>query len=114
MGTSFFPNDSNIEDMVNLELFNDPSLLQFLHRNLAYLIIGFFLLIFFITIKNKRFIHLKRATYFVFFALVFQIILGIFTILSGAQIILASMHQTGSIILIISSLFLIHKDSKIN
>jgi cytochrome c oxidase assembly protein subunit 15 len=114
MGDSYFPNDSNIEDMKNLELFYNPSLLQFLHRNFAYLIIGFFLLIFFIIIKNKIFVHLKMAIFFVFLALVFQIILGILTILSGAQIFLASMHQTGSIILIISSLFLIHKDSKIN
>ena len=38
MGTSFFPDDSLMMDLFNLESFNDPSLVQFMHRSLAYLI----------------------------------------------------------------------------
>ena len=43
-----------------------------------------------------------------------QIILGILTLLSGAQIILASMHQISSIFLVSSSIYLIYLNSKIN
>ena len=114
MGSSYFPNDSDLRDIFHWDFFNNPSLLQFFHRNIAYLIIVYFLIMFFIIFNNKKFIHLKKTTIYVLLALLFQVILGIFTILSGAQILFASMHQTVSIILIISSLFLIRKDSKIN
>jgi len=40
--------------------------------------------------------------------------LGILTVLSGAQIFLASMHQIGSIFLITASIILVFKNSKIN
>ena len=40
-------------------------------------------------------------------ALIFQIILGVLTILNGAQMFLASMHQIGSIALISISVYLL-------
>jgi len=40
--------------------------------------------------------------------------LGIVTVLSGANIILASLHQIGSIFLVSSSLVLIFKNAEIN
>jgi len=40
--------------------------------------------------------------------------LGILTVLSGAQIFLASMHQIVSILLITTSLILVFKNSRIN
>ena len=43
-----------------------------------------------------------------------QMILGILTILSGAQIILSSMHQIGSIFLVTSTVILIFENSKTN
>ena len=49
-----------------------------------------------------------------FITLLLQIFLGILTILSGAQIILASLHQIGSIFLVTASLILVFKNSKIN
>ena len=43
-----------------------------------------------------------------------QIFLGIVTILSGAQMFLASMHQISSIILISLSIYLLFLNKKIN
>ena len=40
--------------------------------------------------------------------------LGIFTVISGAQIILASLHQIGSIFLVTFSVILVFKSTKIN
>ena len=37
-----------------------------------------------------------------------QIVLGIFTLLSGAQILIASMHQISSIFLVSSSVYLVY------
>ncbi len=112
MNEKIFPNDSSYADLFSLKLFETPSLLQFMHRNLAYFIFLLFLIIFLFVFKNNKYAHLKKITLLVFGVLVLQIFLGILTILSGAQIILASIHQIGSIILVASSLLLVFKDSK--
>ena len=44
MGSAFFPDDNKIINLFNFAAFNDPSLVQFMHRNLAYLILAFYLL----------------------------------------------------------------------
>ena len=41
MGSSYFPDDNEIINLFNLTVFNDPSLVQFMHRNLAYIIMLF-------------------------------------------------------------------------
>ena len=38
MNYSYFPDDSKIMNLFTINVFNDPSLVQFIHRNLAYLI----------------------------------------------------------------------------
>ena len=35
MGSSYFPDDSMISDLFNMAVFDDQSLVQFIHRNLA-------------------------------------------------------------------------------
>ena len=64
--------------------------------------------------KNSNFVYLRKSVIFVFISLTIQILLGILTIISGAQIILSSMHQIGSIILIITSIILVFQNSRIN
>ena len=64
--------------------------------------------------KYNEYSYLRKYTLIVFFSILFQVLLGILTLLSGAQIILASMHQIGSIFLIISTSILVLKNSRIN
>jgi len=45
MGSGFFPDDNSIKNLFKLSVFNDPSLVQFIHRFLAYLILLFYLII---------------------------------------------------------------------
>ena len=114
MNGNYFPNDSVAADFISLNSLSVPSLVQFLHRNLAYLIFFIFLFILILTLKNDNYKHLRVYVYLVTFFLFFQIFLGILTIISGAQIILASMHQIGSIFLVTSTIVLIFKNSKTN
>jgi len=113
MGSSYFPNDNNIVNIFKLSAFSDPSLVQFMHRNLAYLIFLFYLIIL-IKIYIKKLINLYFAINLVGLLLFIQIFLGIFTLLHGAQILLASMHQISSIFLVSSSLYLLYLNSKSN
>jgi len=110
MGTSYFPNDSDFINLFTFNAFNDPSLVQFIHRNLAYLILGFYLLILFnIYVKKKStFYNLIKI---IGFLLIIQIILGIFTLINGAQIFLASMHQISSIFLVSSAIYFFYFNS---
>jgi len=114
MDQSYFPNDSSIEDLLSLSSFENPSLVQFMHRNMAYIIFLLFFIILIKGFKNRDFIYLRKNILFVFLFLIFQIFLGIFTIIYGAQIFIASMHQIGSIFLISASLILIFRNSKIS
>jgi len=113
MGSSYFPNDNLIVDFFKLSVFNEPSLVQFIHRNLAYLISILYLIIFFhIHLKNLR--DFIKTIYLVGALLLLQIFLGIFTLLSGAQILLASMHQISSIFLVLSTIYLVFINLKTN
>jgi len=114
MNQSYFPDDSNIKDLFSMNALETPSIVQFIHRNIAYFIILLFSLIATMIYRNKDFVYLRSTVLLVFVFLFLQTFLGILTVLSGAQIILASMHQIGSILLITSSLILVFKNSRIN
>tara|TARA_B100001250_G_scaffold404563_1_gene420740 strand:- start:700 stop:1650 length:951 start_codon:yes stop_codon:yes gene_type:complete len=107
MGTSYFPDDNKFLNIFKITAFSDPSLVQFMHRNLAYLILSFYLIILVNVYKNKL-IELYLAINLVGILLVIQIILGIVTLIYGAQIFLASMHQISSIFLVSSSVFFLY------
>ena len=111
MGTSYFPDDNLIVNLFRLSSLSEPSLVQFIHRNLAYLIMIFYLFIFFKVYRNKL-SNYFRILNTIAFLLVLQIILGILTLLSGAQIFISSMHQISSIFLISSSVYFLYLNTK--
>ena len=113
MNTSYFPNDSNFIDLFSLAALSDPSLVQFMHRNLAYFILVFYLVISFDVFK-KNLTSLFFIIKIVGFLLLFQIILGILTLLNGAQIFIASMHQISSIFLVSSSIYFLYLNNNSN
>ena len=106
MGSTYFPDDNNYFNIFKFSAFSDPSLVQFMHRNLAYLILIFYLIIVYKVYKEKL-VQLYSAINLVGLILFIQIILGILTLLYGAQIFLASMHQISSIFLVSSSVYLL-------
>ncbi len=114
MNQSYFPDDSNLRDLFSLKALETPSILQFIHRNVAYFIILLFSFIAIIIYRYKDFAYLRNITQLIFIFLFLQTFLGILTVLSGSWIILASMHQTGSILLVTTSLILVFKNSRIN
>jgi len=114
MNGSFFPDDSLYKDLFKFSILENSSLLQFVHRATAYVIFFIFTLITILIFKNKNLTYLRRSSMMVLFFLIFQIFLGVLTVLSGAEILIASMHQIGSIILVSGTLILVFESSKIN
>ena len=113
MGNNYFPDDNSIDDLFKLTAFDSPSLVQFIHRNLAYVILLFFLIILFDVYKNKL-TNFYLPVNLVGFLLFLQIFLGIITLLYGAQILVSSMHQISSIFLVSSCVYLLYINKKFN
>ena len=107
MGASYFPDDSRFVEFFNISLFDNPSIVQFIHRNLAYLICFIYLYILYEVFKNGN-SRLKFPILIIGGTLLFQIFLGILTILSGVKIFYASLHQINSILIIISTLYFLY------
>ena len=107
MGASYFPDDSKMIEFLNISVFDNPSIVQFLHRNLAYLImiVYIFLLISIFKETNKIF---RKPILIIGISLFLQVVLGVLTILSGVKIIYASLHQINSILIILSSLYFLY------
>ena len=108
MNGSFFPNDVGYKDLINTQLLSNPSIVQFLHRLIAYLLLFFIIILNFIYFKQKF-----NFKYMLFFdlAILIQILLGIVTLISGVEIKYASLHQLGSILVLSSYLLILYKNS---
>ena len=111
MGDTYFPDDNLITNLFNFSSLNEPSLVQFIHRNFAYIIMIFYLFIFFKVYRNKLSDYFKILNTIGVF-LILQIFLGILTLLSGAQMIFSSMHQISSIFLVSSSIYFLYLNTK--
>ena len=107
MGKSYFPDDNLYKNIFSISAFSDPSLVQFMHRNLAYIIFSSYLSILFYIYKKKKH-DLYKIINLIGFFLILQIILGIITLINGAQIITSSMHQISSVFLVSSSIYFIY------
>ena len=107
MGSSYFPDDSKLNEFLNINVFDNRSAVQFIHRNLAYIIILVYLYIFYyiFTLDNKKYL---KPIIIIGLSLLLQVILGIATILSGVKIFYASLHQINSILIILSTLYFLY------
>ena len=107
MGSSYFPDDSKFIEFLTISVFDNPSIVQFIHRNLVYLIIliYIYLLIFVFNHPNKIF---RKPVLIIGISLFLQIILGVLIILSGVKIFYASLHQINSILIILSTLYFLY------
>ena len=111
MGSHFFPDDIEIKHFKDLINFNNHSLVQFFHRGIAYLI-SIYILILTFNIFKKNNQKLYRPILIVLSILLIQIVLGIATLMSGLNIMLASSHQFFSTILILTSINLYYSAIK--
>ena len=111
MGNHYIPDDFVSNKIISFFDFNNHSLVQFYHRNFAYLITLYIFVLFFYIIRNKE-KNLYKPIFLLVSFLVLQIVLGIFSLLSDLNIWIASAHQISSVILILIALNLYY--SRIN
>ncbi len=111
MGYTYLPNDLIFTDLKNLFDFENHSLIQFYHRNLAYFL-SLYILILALFIFKFSVIRLYKSISLILFFLIIQIILGILTLISGLNIYLASGHQITSVLLVLTAINLYYSHIK--
>ena len=100
MGQKYFPDDTNYNNLLNFE---NHSIVQFYHRNLAY-ILSIYIIVLCLYLLRKVDKNLYKPILLILITLTFQIVLGISTLLSNLHILIASSHQIFSVILVLSAL----------
>ena len=108
MGQNYYPDDSYFSDLFKLNAFDNHSIVQFINRNMAYVILIFYLFMVFKFSKIKV-KYINNIIYIIGIILFLQIFLGIFTLLSGANIFYSSLHQINTIFLFSSSIYFIFR-----
>ncbi len=101
MGGRFVPEGFWRAELGIANLFENVATVQFVHRNLAYLIV---LLTgaFWVAARRLPSGPARRATHLVLGAALVQVALGVATLLHGVPIPLASAHQAGAVLLLTS------------
>ena len=111
MGYTYLPNDLIFTDFKNLIDFENHSLIQFYHRNLAYFLTLYILALAFFVFRFSI-IKLYKSIFLILFFLLIQITLGILTLTSGLNIYLASGHQITSVLLVFTAINLYYSHIK--
>ena len=108
MNGKFIPTDIDKNDLIKISSTDNATVIQFYHRMIAYL------LIIFLIILNYLF-YLKKipntSINILNIAITIQIILGIITLITGVKIEYASIHQLGSVFVLLSFLFIYYKNT---
>ena len=97
----------SILNFLILIFFDNPSIVQFLHRNLAYLIVIIYIYLLILVFRDTNKIF-RKPIIIIGVSIFLQVVLGVVTLLSGVKIIYASLHQINSILIILSSLYFLY------
>jgi len=108
MNNNYLPDDTDFKTITLSNIFYNHSLIQFLHRNIAYIIFVYSTVISINVFYNKK-KYLYAPLFFLLFMVFIQISLGIMTLINGLNIVYASIHQISTIFLLVSSINFYHK-----
>jgi len=111
MDGDFVPVGYFIQNPAWRNFFENTAAIQFNHRVLAYIILAFAI---WIWVKARKVVHLRKITTMFMVVLLWQVVLGVWTLLTGAQndlfhIKLALIHQFSSIFVFLIALAVVWK-----
>lgn len=101
MHGSYFPAGAFTEVPKWINFFNNKGLVQFVHRNIAYLIILTAVLLFVTVSRKMGSCKMQKLTALILGSVVLQIVFGIATLLLFVPVSLASIHQVFGLILLL-------------
>jgi cytochrome c oxidase assembly protein subunit 15 len=92
-----------------VNIFVAPQTIVFIHRWFAFVVLAAVIYVYFIVRKTNYQSDLVKGLQWLIAAVSLQIILGILTIVSYVNIVIALMHQAGAIALFALSIYFIHR-----
>lgn len=92
--------------------FEGKSGVQFVHRYLAYIVVGFIALIWVRTRKTKRTLLQEKGLRSLVILVFLQFVLGVFTLLYAVPLWLGIAHQIGAFFLLAAMTFTLHRFTK--
>ena len=97
MGGQVFPPNAFMIEPVWRNFFENPGLVQFIHRCVGYLLFAFTIMVF---LRGRKSAHTATQTAFTAAAMAFtaQIVLGVYTVLTGAPWQVAIIHQAMAVL----------------
>ncbi len=107
MGGGFVPDDIFYMTPWYLNFVENVATIQFTHRLVAYLLFGVALWLFYLC-RRRAGAQSKKLAHWMMAAVVLQIFLGIWTLISVVPVSLGAFHQAGGMIVLISSVMLVH------
>ncbi len=109
MGSSFIPSEMGTLQPAWLNLFENTVTLQFIHRNIAYLLTIMVVVLWIYSLRNKLQPALHSAVQLMMLIVMFQVVLGIITILNLHlnPVFLGSLHQFGALLVFTVGVYLV-------
>jgi len=109
MGTGFLPPGMGLLQPGWLNLFENMTTLQFIHRCMGYLLTFMVILLWIYSLKNRLPFRLHHAIQLMMLIVLFQVVLGIITILNlhVYPVLLGSLHQFGALLVFSVSVYLL-------
>jgi len=92
-----------------INIIESPQTIVFIHRWFAFIVLAAVIYVHYIVRKNNYQSDMYKGWQWLVAAVSFQIVLGIFTILSYVNIVIALLHQAGAIALFLLTIYFIHR-----
>ncbi|QDO93951.1 heme A synthase [Formosa sediminum] len=99
-------------DSFTANILENPSGIQFVHRMLAIVVVSLIVLLWYKSRALQLTINQKKAIKAILILVVFQFLLGVFTLLLYVPVWLGVLHQVGAFFLLTAMTFMLHRFSK--
>jgi len=92
-----------------INIFEAPQTIVFIHRWFAFVVLAAVIYLYYVVRKNRYQPDLFKGLQWFIAAVSLQIVLGILTILSYVNIVIALLHQAGAIALFVLAIYFLHR-----
>ena len=110
MNGAYFPPGVDLQGSFLGNLIDNPAVVQFTHRNIAYLLGVMLAVQLYIRRSEMRAVNFKHPLVAFFGVYLLQVLLGVLTLLNAVPVSLGALHQANAILLFSAALYLLFRD----
>lgn len=110
MNGSYFPPGVQLQGSFLSNLIDNPAIVQFTHRNIAYLLGVMIAVQLYIRRSALRAVNFRHLLVGFFGVYLLQVLLGVLTLLNAVPVSLGALHQANAMLLFSAALYLLFRD----